>query len=255
MELPTAAIDALARTPGVLSVSVDAPVKAQTVAGDRRGPAAADAGLRRRGRPDGRRRRRRDHRFGLAPSADFGGRITAFYDFTLPQGGAVATAPTDPYGHGTHVAGLVGGNGSKSNGLYKGVAPGVSLIGLQASSAPTAAATPATSSKRSSSPRRNRAELGIDVLNLSLGHPPYESAATDPQVLAVNAATAAGLVVVVSAGNDGINPATGLPGYAGIVSPGNAASALTVGVEPHDGHRHARRRRNRALQLARPDVV
>ncbi|CAN5350519.1 hypothetical protein BH20ACI2_BH20ACI2_11130 [soil metagenome] len=32
-------------------------------------------------------------------------------------------------GHGTHVAGIVGGNGLRSGGLYTGVAPGVKLVG------------------------------------------------------------------------------------------------------------------------------
>ncbi len=41
---------------------------------------------------------------------------------------------------------------------------------------------------------------------------------------------AKGIVVVVSAGNFGINRKTGLPGYAGIASPGNAPSALTAGA-------------------------
>ena len=45
---------------------------------------------------------------GIAPSDDFLGRITAFYDFT--QGG-IATAPVDPYGHGTHIAGIIGSSG------------------------------------------------------------------------------------------------------------------------------------------------
>jgi serine protease AprX len=64
---------------------------------------------------------------------------------------------------------------------------------------------------------------------LSLGHPVYESAATDPLVQAVEAAVRAGIVVVTAAGNCGINPETGLPGYGGIASPGNAPSAITVG--------------------------
>ena len=34
----------------------------------------------------------------------------------------------------------------------------------------------------------NKAALGIDVINLSLGHPIYESVATDPLVQAVEAA-------------------------------------------------------------------
>ncbi len=33
-------------------------------------------------------------------------------------------------GHGTHVAGIAGGNGAMSNGLYTGVAPGSNLIGI-----------------------------------------------------------------------------------------------------------------------------
>ena len=38
---------------------------------------------------------------GIAPSDDFSGRITGFYDFTH---GGVPIAPYDDYGHGTHVA-------------------------------------------------------------------------------------------------------------------------------------------------------
>jgi serine protease AprX len=74
----------------------------------------------------------------------------------------------------------------------------------------------------------NRAALRIDVINLSLGHPILESAATDPLVLAVGRAVDAGIVVVVSAGNHGINPVTGEIGYAGITSPGNAPGASTT---------------------------
>ena len=45
----------------------------------------------------------------------------------------------------------------------------------------------------------------IDVINLSLGHPIYESPDTDPLVRAVEDATRAGIVVVASAGNYGKN--------------------------------------------------
>ena len=47
---------------------------------------------------------------------------------------------------------------------------------------------------------------------------------------AVEAAVRAGLVVVTAAGNYGTNPVTGQTGYAGIASPGNAPSAITVGA-------------------------
>ena len=39
----------------------------------------------------------------------------------------------DAYGHGTHLAGIIGGNGFMSNGAYQGIAPGVNLIGLKIS--------------------------------------------------------------------------------------------------------------------------
>src|SRR5207247_7985586 len=40
----------------------------------------------------------------------------------------------------------------------------------------------------------------------------------------------AGIIVVAAAGNLGKNPTTGKPGYAGVTSPGNAPSAITVGA-------------------------
>ena len=70
----------------------------------------------------------------------------------------------------------------------------------------------------------------LDVINLSLGHPILEPAATDPLVQAVERAVRAGIVVVVSAGNIGRNPQTGEVGYAGITPPGNAPSVITVGA-------------------------
>jgi serine protease AprX len=75
-----------------------------------------------------------------------------------------------------------------------------------------------------------RETLGIDVINLSLGHPIYEPAASDPLVRAVERAVHAGLIVVASAGNFGYNAELGRSGYAGITSPGNAPSAITVGA-------------------------
>ena len=66
---------------------------------------------------------------GIEPSDDFKDRISAFYDFTR---GGVATPPYDDYGHGTHVAGTIGGQGTLSNSnQFSGIAYKTRLIGLK----------------------------------------------------------------------------------------------------------------------------
>ena len=76
----------------------------------------------------------------------------------------------------------------------------------------------------------NRQRLGVQIINLSLGHPIFTAAGNDPLVQAVERASAAGLIVVASSGNFGQNTTTGQVGYAGTTSPGNAPSAITVGA-------------------------
>ena len=150
--------------------------------------------------------------------------VTHFYDFT--DGGA-EVPDFDDYGHGTHVAGLIGGTGQWSDNLFEGPASDARLIGLKVLDANGQGYTSDVIAAISFA-IENRAALGIDIINLSLGHPIFEPAASDPLVQAVEAAVAAGIVVVASAGNNG-QSATGEVGYAGITSPGNAQSAITVG--------------------------
>lgn len=164
---------------------------------------------------------------GLEMSAEFQGRVTRFVDFT--QGGIVTT-PYDDYGHGTHVAGTIGGSGAlSSNNSYRGLAPSVKFTVLKVLDKNGAGYTSDVIAAVDYAVA-NRAALGIDIINLSLGHPIYEPAGSDPLVQAVERASQAGIIVVAAAGNYGKNPTTGLPGYAGITSPGNAPSAITVGA-------------------------
>jgi serine protease AprX len=157
---------------------------------------------------------------GIEPSADFNGRITHFYDFT--SGRPRKANPSDGYGHGTHIAGLIGSS-------YLGLAPNARLVGLRVLGNMGQGRT-SDVIQAIEFATENRDLLGIDIINISLGHPVYEPAATDPLVQAVEAAVRSGLVVIAAAGNFGINPATGEPGYAGIMSPGNAPSAITAGA-------------------------
>jgi serine protease AprX len=180
---------------------------------------------------------------GLERNPDFDKSRIDSYDFTA-NGGTVE--PYDDYGHGTHVSGLIAGSGvlsrvkinvANGNGavrrvekpLYRGVAPDARIVSLKVLDA-TGGGVTSRVIQAIEFAVANRQQLGIDIINLSLGHPIYEPASTDPLVRAVEDAVHAGLVVVVAAGNQGTNVQTGLPGYAGITSPGNAPSAITVGA-------------------------
>jgi serine protease AprX len=131
----------------------------------------------------------------------------------------------DGYGHGTHVAGIVAGD---AGGGFAGMAPGAHLVSLKVLG-------DAGTGHKSDVIRaidwavEHQAAYNIRVINLSLGHPVYESWRDDPLCQAVERATRAGIVVVASAGNFG-KTADGTPVVGGIVSPGNAPSALTVGA-------------------------
>jgi serine protease AprX len=164
---------------------------------------------------------------GLEMSSEFENRLTAFYDFTR---GGIRTYAYDDYGHGTHIASTIGGSGALSyNRDYRGIAPRVNLVVLKVLDKNGAGYT-SDVIRAVDFAVANRRTLKIDIINLSLGHPIYEPAASDPLVQAVERAVRAGLIVVTAAGNYGKNPETGLPGYAGISSPGNAPSAITVGA-------------------------
>jgi serine protease AprX len=166
---------------------------------------------------------------GIAPNRDLASSIAGFWDFTR---GGIPTRAYDDYGHGTHVAGLIASNGREYI-EYSGVAPSVRLYGLKVldkegrgrTSDVVRALEWIAANKRSSAP----GAVKIDIVNLSLGHPVYEPAASDPLVRAVEKVTAAGVLVVTAAGNQGSDE-RGEIGHAGINSPANAPSAVTVGA-------------------------
>jgi minor extracellular serine protease Vpr len=68
---------------------------------------------------------------------------------------------------------------------------------------------------------------GMDVVNMSLGSQPADRPSIDILVQAVEKATAAGVVVVIAAGNEG-------PDLHSIASPGTAPDAITVGNSYND---------------------
>jgi serine protease AprX len=171
---------------------------------------------------------------GIAPHADIQTLIAAV-DFVgnpnptpvvdLPDDPTRAeTASIDPNGHGTHVAGILVGSGSHSfEGRLAGIAPAASLVSVRV--------LDEAGSGRTSDVLAglqwvldHKDDLGIRVLNLSLGHPVYEPAALDPLVQEVEALWSAGIVVVCSAGN------AGRTGDGTISSPCNSREVISVGA-------------------------
>jgi serine protease AprX len=142
---------------------------------------------------------------------------------------------SDPFGHGTHVAGLAAGMGVKAGGRFRGVAPGASLIDLRVLNAQGAgytsdviAAIEWAISNRNAIGDNGR-PMNIRVINLSLGHPPSESAETDPLAAACREAVRQGMVVVAAAGNYGKDD-NGVSVAGGITSPGTENAVITVGA-------------------------
>jgi len=138
----------------------------------------------------------------------------------------------DGYGHGTHVAGIIAGNGSAASGvttLYNGgIAPGAQLINVRVLGDNGAGYTSDVIAGIDWV-IANQARYNIRAMNLSLGHSVSEPSITDPLCEAVARAVAAGIVVIASAGNDG-QTADGAPILGGITSPGNSPFAITVGA-------------------------
>ena len=161
-------------------------------------------------------------------SANGAQRVVDFVD--LVNGRAVAY---DDYGHGTHVAGIVAGNGFDSGGARSGIAPGAHLVVLKVLDAAgrghisdvIAALDYVVSHKDT---------FNIRVVNISVASGVYESYNTDPLTLAAKRAVEAGMVVVAAAGNRGRN-SNGHDAYGGVTAPGNAPWVLTVGASSHMG--------------------
>jgi serine protease AprX len=140
----------------------------------------------------------------------------------------------DQFGHGTHVAGVLAGNGLQSTGpeffrTFRGIASNVNIVNLRALDA-KGQGTDSTVIAAIERAIELKNKYNIRVLNLSLGRPVYESYQNDPLCQAVEAAWKANIVVVVAAGNGGRDDSRGTQGYGTINSPGNDPYVITVGA-------------------------
>jgi len=129
----------------------------------------------------------------------------------------------DFYGHGTHIAGTIGGSGIESEGGYIGVAPKVKFIDVKVmndigmgSLADVVAGLEWI--------YNNRQLYNIRLVNMSLNSTVAESYHTSPLNAALEILWFNGITVVVSAGNNGTS-AAGV-----IYPPANDPFVITVGA-------------------------
>ncbi len=157
---------------------------------------------------------------GICLHKDFvegGNRILYFYDLLHGR-----TEPYDDNGHGSHVAGIIGGNGFLSGGKYIGIAPKCNLIGIK------------VLDQRGDGNISdvlaglqwiidNKKKYNIRIVNISVGTTSKENIDENSLLVkGVNAVWDAGIVVVVAAGNNG-------PGPMSISTPGISRKVITVG--------------------------
>lgn len=154
---------------------------------------------------------------GIFLHRDFEDRVTSFTDMVKRR-----REPYDDNGHGTHIAGIIGGAGIESGGRYHGVAPGCSLICLKVlDQKGNGYASDVLGGLKWI--RDHREELGIRVVNISVGSFSRRGMSENSALVkGVDAAWDAGLVVVVAAGNNG-------PGQRTITTPGISRKVITVG--------------------------
>ncbi len=135
--------------------------------------------------------------------------------------GAYNANQPDGGGHGTHIAGTIAGDGTRSAGQFIGMAPKANIVDVQV--------LDSRGNGRISSVLRgmewalaHQQQFNIRVINMSFGAPPLVDYKFDPFAAAAEIAWRRGITVVAAAGNDG--PSSGT-----VESPGIDPYVVTVG--------------------------
>lgn len=180
---------------------------------------------------------------GIYEHIDFTGRIWAFYDFL-----AFKRRLYDDNGHGTHVAGLVAGDGTASMGKYRGAAPGCGIISLKVLDRyGTGSQDDVLRALRWI--RENRQQYRIRVVNISVGTTCNSKRNHARLLESVEQLWDEGVVVVTAAGNQGPRPGS-------ITAPGSSKKVITVGSSDLlEGRSAISGRGPTAECVCKPDIV
>ncbi len=134
----------------------------------------------------------------------------------------------DVMGHGTHVAGIIGGSGYDSNGIYAGIAPGVHIISLKVSN-DTGMAYESDTVDAMQWVLENKDTYNIRIVNMSINSSLEQSYHASPLNAAAEILWFNGIVVVTSAGNEMITFNTVR------AAPANDPFVITVGASDENG--------------------
>lgn len=180
---------------------------------------------------------------GIYEHIDFTGRIWTFYDFL-----DFKRRPYDDNGHGTHVAGLVAGDGTASMGKYRGAAPGCGIISLKVLDRyGTGSQDDVLRALRWI--RENRQQYRIRVVNISVGTTCNSKRNHARLLESVEQLWDEGVVVVTAAGNQGPRPGS-------ITAPGSSKKVITVGSSDLlEGRSAISGRGPTAECVCKPDIV
>nr|WP_317282335.1 S8 family peptidase [uncultured Sellimonas sp.] len=161
---------------------------------------------------------------GICAHPDLAGKITAFGDMISGKSHIY-----DDNSHGTHVAGIIAGDGTSSAGVYSGIAPGSNIVAVKVLD-------------RKGEGRikdlilgiravlQYRKKWNIRIVNISIGTLPHRGDEEETELLKwVEALWDAGIVVVTAAGNYG-------PGKGTVTLPGISKKVITVGASDDDGY-------------------
>lgn len=172
---------------------------------------------------------------GLHPDLPFGDKVIQNVKMTA-LGVGIENIPTtdNTSGHGTHVAGIIGGTGSFSNGHYRGVAPEAHLVGLGSGEAISIL----TAVQSYDWVLENHDEYNIRVVNNSWGSSGGDLNVRNPVTIATYEAYKLGILSVFAAGNDGgydiMNPYSIAPWVLSVAAgdkSGNLAGFSSRGVD------------------------
>lgn len=186
---------------------------------------------------------------GISNHIDLNDNLVCFKDYINMRKTAY-----DDNGHGSHVSGILAGNGYKSKGRFKGIAPDSKIIMLKCLD-------------KSGNGKIDNAEKGLDfiidnrdrfnirIVNISVGSiKKTDDNETERLVKAVEELWKLGFVVIVAAGNNG-------PDKGSVTAPGNAKSVITVGasddnmVSGNDRRKNYSGRGPTEICVVKPEIV